>query len=330
MSPDSKKITKHIELQVADGQTPERLDKYLTNHLPHKSRAYIQSLIEASHILVNGKSVKSSFKVSPAEHIDIYLQPRPPIDVIPEKIPLDIVYEDDAILVVNKPAGMVVHPAPGHYSGTLVNGLLAGPLSNITDFGENLRPGIVHRLDQDTSGLLVVAKNDETHAALARQFAHKTAHRNYQAVLWGCPKKDTQVISTFLSRDPKDRRKIKASEKDGKWAVTHLKVVARYRLVSLVTCHLETGRTHQIRVHTAHIGHPVVGDPVSGGRRQAINGLGQDDTARAVEYLKVMKRQALHAYRLELIHPASKKNISFEAPLPEDFVALLAFLQAEL
>lgn len=326
----SEKVTKHIELKVSEGQSSERIDKYLANLLPNKSRAYIQSLVESKNILVNGKSIKSSYKVSPSEHIDIYLQQRPPIDLIPEKIPLNIIYEDSVILVVNKPPGMVVHPGPGHYSGTLVNGLLAGPLSNITDWGENIRPGIVHRLDKDTSGLLVVAKNDEAHAALARQFAQKTAHRNYQAIIWGLPKKDVQVINSYLTRDSRDRRKIKASEHAGKWAVTHLKVIARYQLVSLVECHLETGRTHQIRVHVSHIGHPVVGDPDYGGRRQAINGLGQGDTARAVEYLKIMKRQALHAYRLELIHPTLNKNISFEAPLPEDFVNLLEEVQSDV
>ncbi|MFQ5629480.1 MAG: RluA family pseudouridine synthase, partial [bacterium] len=325
-----EKITKHIEFTVADAQAPERIDKYLANLLPNKSRAYIQSLIESNHILVNGSAVKASHKVSPGEHIDVYLQQRPPIDVVAEKMHLDIIYEDDALLIVNKPAGMVVHPAPGHYTGTLVNGLLAGPLSNVTDLEDNLRPGIVHRLDKDTSGLLVVAKNDEVHAALARQFSQKTAYRSYQAIIWGQPKKNQQTISTFLIRDPKNRRKIKASVNDGKWAVTHLKAIERFRLVSHIELRLETGRTHQIRVHTSHIGHPVVGDPVYGGRRQAITSLGQGDTARAVDYLRIMKRQALHAYQLAFVHPELKKELTFQAPLPEDFVQLLDEAKSEL
>ena len=173
----SEKITKYIEHIVAEGQSPVRIDKYLTRLLPQKSRAYIQSLITSEHILVNGRPVKASHKVSPAEQIDIFLQQRPPIDVRPEKMALDIVYEDEALLVVNKPAGMVVHPGPGHAGGTLVNGLLYGPLSGAFESPENLRPGIVHRLDKETSGLLVVAKNDEIHAALAKQFSQKTAFR---------------------------------------------------------------------------------------------------------------------------------------------------------
>lgn len=324
-----ERVTKYLSFLVPPGQQPERIDKYLANHLPNKSRAYIQSLIETENVLVHGKAVKASHKVLPGEVIDVYLQQRPPIDVIPENIPLDIVYEDDALLVVNKPPGMVVHPAPGHYTGTLVNGLLFGPLAHVGDVLGNLRPGIVHRLDKETSGLIVVAKNDETHAALARQFSRKTARRHYQAIVWGHPTPQQRTIESYLIRDPRDRRRIKVSNAEGKWAVTHLQVVEQFKLTSLLSLQLETGRTHQIRVHLSHIGHPVVGDPVYGGRRQAITGLSQGDTARGVAYLQVMKRQALHAAELEFVHPVRQTVVRFEAPAPSDFEALLEMLRAE-
>ena len=326
----SEKITRHIEHTVADGQKPERIDKYLTRILPSKSRAYIQSLIESENILVDQKVIKASHKVAPQQSISIYLKQRPPIDVVPEKIKIDIIFEDEHILVVNKPAGRVVHPAPGNYTGTLVNGLLYGPLSGAFGKSDNLRPGIVHRLDKETSGLLVLAKNDEIHAALAKQFSQKTAFRNYQAIIWGQPQKAELTVSTFIKRDSRDRKKMAAHESAGKWAVTHMRTPKQYRLATHVQLQLETGRTHQIRVHMAHIGHPVLGDPAYGGRRQAMSGYNQGDTARAISYLKIMQRQALHAYQLTLTHPISQQTIHFEAPLPPDFVQLLDMFESEL
>ncbi|MDQ7051556.1 MAG: RluA family pseudouridine synthase [candidate division KSB1 bacterium] len=323
----TEEIKKHLQIKIPRHQSPQRIDKYLAQHLPDISRAYIQYLIQTQSILVNGKPVKPSHKVVPSERIDVYLTSKPGPEVLPEDIPLDIVYEDEALLVVNKPAGMVVHPAFANYTGTLVNALLYHYQQNLSSLGGSDRPGIVHRLDKDTSGLMVVAKNDKVHAELARQFSEKTASRKYLAVVWGKLPHREQTVSNYLARSPKNRLKMTVVQEGGKWAVTHIRVIEQFSLAALVEARLETGRTHQIRVHMAYIGHPVLGDPIYGGRRHAITGLSQDKTAFAVQLLRFMPRQALHAYELQLIHPLQGKDMIFEAPLPEDMQKLLAVLR---
>ncbi len=322
--------SQQFEFAVPQNQKLERLDKYLVARFPQKSRAYLQSLINSDDVQINGRSAKASHKVSPGEKITLVLRERPPIEAQPEKIPLDIIFEDEDILVVNKAAGMVVHPAYMNTTGTLVNALLYHCQNALSQSNGPHRPGIVHRLDKDTSGLLVVAKNDEAHAALAEQFKQKTAFRRYQAVVWGDIAEDSGTISTFLKRNPGDRRKMMITDdEEGKWAVTHFEVSQKFRMTTHLFLNLETGRTHQIRVHLAHIGLPVLGDPAYGGRKSGLTGLNKSATLAGMEYLKMMPRQALHAFELKLIHPKQKVELSFQAPLPEDFEKLLAFLQAE-
>ena len=319
-----------LEFQIAENQSAERLDRYLANHIAGKSRAYLQALIQAGDVLVDGKIVKPSHKISPGEQVVVRLKDRPaPENIQPENIPLDIIFEDESLLVVNKPAGMVVHPAYANYSGTLVNALMHHYQNGLSTLSGPHRPGIVHRLDKDTSGLLVVAKNDEVHAALSRQFAEKSAARIYTAIVWGHPKEQEMLIETQLIRSQKDRRKMVITEEGGKQAITLARVEEHFHLCSLVELHLRTGRTHQIRVHMAWVGHPVVGDATYGGRRQAIVALNQEKTQAAVEILKMMPRQALHARELRFVHPATGEQMSFGCPVPEDMRLLLAHLQAE-
>jgi len=323
----SENAAKPFEISVPGHQAPERIDKYLTHFLADSSRSFIQFLIENQNVLVNGKPAKASHKVSPGEHIEVFLQKKPPTDVLPEDIPLNIVYEDDDLLVIDKPAGMVVHPAFANYSGTLVNALLHHYQNNLSTVSGSERPGIVHRLDKDTSGLLVVAKTDSMHHLLAKQFANKTAGRVYLAVVWGkLPFSETSIRS-HLARSRKDRRKMVVVPEGGKWAVTHLQVLEQFRLAALVQLRLETGRTHQIRAHMAQIGYPVLGDPMYAGRRQALTGLNHDDTAFAVELLQRMKRQALHARALTFFHPKLRRELTFESPLPDDMQELLELLR---
>ncbi len=318
---------KQLEIVVPKNQAPERIDKYLTHFLPDSSRSYIQILIQSENVLVNGHPVKPSHKILPEERILVKLKNRPKTEIVPEDIPLDIVYEDEDLLVVNKPAGMVVHPAFANYSGTLVNALLHHYQKELSTLGGEYRPGIVHRLDKDTSGLLVVAKNDHIHAALAKQFSEKQAGRRYIAVVWGRLPHDHQTIQTYLARSQKDRRKMVVVQEPGKWAVTHIKVLERFSLATLIEANLETGRTHQIRVHMAYIGHPILGDATYGGRRHAITGLSHEKTAKAIALLKMMPRQALHAFELRFFHPSLQKEMSFTSPLPEDIQRLVEKLR---
>ena len=323
----SENEVKPLEITVPAHQAPERIDKYLTHFLADTSRSFIQFLIDNQKVLVSGKPAKASHKVSPGEHIEVFLLKKPPTDILPENIPLDIVYEDDDLLVIDKPAGMVVHPAFANTSGTLVNALLHHYQNHLSTVSGTDRPGIVHRLDKDTSGLLVVAKSDNMHHLLAKQFAEKTAGRTYLAVAWGKLPFPETTIRSFLARSQKDRRKMVVVQDSGKWAVTHLKVLESFRLAALVQLRLETGRTHQIRAHMAQIGYPVLGDPMYGGRRQALTGLNHDDTAFAVELLQHMQRQALHARALTFYHPKLRRELTFESPLPDDMRQLLELLR---
>ena len=280
-----------------------RIDKVLTSLEPKITRSQLKNLINDGHVTVNGQAVKPKYKVQAGDKISL-VKPEPQsLELTPENIPLDIVYEDDDVIVVNKPQGMVVHPAPGHPDHTLVNALLYhSPLSTING---TFRPGIVHRIDKDTSGLLMVAKNDLAHQSLAEQLRNKTNKREYLALVYGQIKEDEGTIDAPLGRNPQDRKK-QAVVKGGRHAVTHFKVIKRYDNFTLVKCILETGRTHQIRVHMKYIGHPLVGDPLYGPRKV----IGKNG-------------QFLHAALLGFKHPRTGKEMVFEAPLPENFQKML-------
>lgn len=325
VQPESGSETVRV-FRVAAQQSKNRLDKYLTQFFPALTRTRIQQLINDGFITVDGEALKPSHRVSPGESIAVRLAAPPPSEVIPEAIPLRVIYEDQYLIVVDKPAGMVVHPACGHPSGTLANALLYhyATLSQMSGQG---RPGIVHRLDKDTSGLLVAARDDQTHAALSAQFKQKSTEREYVAVVWGHPQPSPGTVSSFLIRSRSDRRKIVVSPNQGKWAVTRYEMTERFRHLSLVRLQLETGRTHQIRVHLAHLGHPVFGDPVYGGRKSKIAGLNTEDTRILVEWLQNFKRQALHARVLGFMHPVTKKALHFESELPEDLQELITALR---
>jgi len=313
-------------LRVPGQQQKDRLDKYLTQFLPELTRTRIQQLITDGFITVDGKTIKPSHSISPGEVIQVRVTAPPPSELIPEAIPLRVVYEDPYLIVIDKPAGMVVHPAAGHASGTLANALLYH-YENLSQVSGQSRPGIVHRLDKDTSGLLVAARDDQTHAALSAQFKDKSTEREYVAIVWGHPQPSRGTASSFLARSSSDRRKIVVSPNRGKWAVTHYEMTEKFHHLSLLRVHLETGRTHQIRVHLSHLGHPVFGDPVYAGRRSRITGLNAADTRLLVDLLENFKRQALHARVLGFVHPATKQPLHFESELPKDMQELIAVLR---
>lgn len=291
-----------LELTI-DGKMTGRIDKVLGHHFSQYSRSQLQKWINDGNVKVNGQTVKPKYKLAVGDQVTIEPEKPQKIDLEPEDIPLDIVYEDDDVIVVNKPQGMVVHPAPGHPDHTLVNALLYhSPLSTIN--GE-FRPGIVHRIDKDTSGLLMVAKNDMAHRSLAAQLKAKTNEREYVALVHGVIKEDQGTIDAPLGRSLKDRKK-QAVVPDGRHAVTHFKVLKRYRHYTLVSCRLETGRTHQIRVHMKYIGHPLAGDPLYGPRKTLPG-----------------KGQYLHARLLGFKHPRTGKQMTFTTPLPAYFQKML-------
>ena len=294
-----------VKLTV-DAALTGRIDKVLGHHLKQFSRSQIQKWVTDGNVTVNGQPVKPKYKLVVGDQVVVSPEAPQKIDLEPENIPLDIVYEDDDVLVVNKPQGMVVHPAPGHPNHTLVNALLYhSPLSTIN--GE-FRPGIVHRIDKDTSGLLMVAKNDMAHRSLAAQLKAKTNQREYVALVHGVIKQEAGTIDAPIGRSRKDRKK-QAIVSDGRHAVTHFKVLKRYRHYTLVSCRLETGRTHQIRVHMKSIGHPLAGDPLYGPRKTLPG-----------------KGQYLHARELGFKHPRTGKQLLFTAPLPDYFQRILDHL----
>jgi 23S rRNA pseudouridine1911/1915/1917 synthase len=322
----------HFEIRIPAGQMKERLDVYMTNHTENATRNKVQEAIKNGEVLVNGKTIKPSYVILPNDLITVdLLRPDPP-EVKAEAIPLEIVYEDDFLLVVNKPAGMVTHPAYKNYSGTLVNALMhhSEKLSQLHAEDDEefdiVRPGIVHRLDKDTSGLLVVAKDETTHQKLAKQFAAKTSEREYNAIVWGKFKQNSGVIDAPLGRSKSDRKKITVIA-GGKNAVTEYEVIEQFEYLALLKIHLRTGRTHQIRVHLAHIHHPVFGDGTYGGREIVVGGIEGKKKAEVKNLLEIMPRQALHAKKLGFVHPHTKKMIRFESELPEDMKAVLAFLR---
>lgn len=288
----------------------ERLDKTVAQAL-NLSRSRIKELLEDDRILVNGSVEKPSYQVQEEDQIQVDLPEAEEVEILPEPMDLDIVYEDQDLVVVNKPKGLVVHPAPGHHSGTLVNGLLAH-CQDLSGINGKLRPGIVHRIDKDTSGLLIICKNDHSHREIAKQLQDKTCHREYVALVHHPFDHDHGTINAPIGRDEKDRQKMAVTAKNSKSAITHFRVLKNYKDYALVSCLLETGRTHQIRVHMQYIGHPVVGDPKYGYRKTM-------DT----------QGQLLHAARIEFIHPSTREKITLEAPLDPIFAKVIEQLDKE-
>ncbi len=316
------------QLSVPDNKIKERLDVFLTRQLPDFSRSQIQQLIKDGQVTILEKVVKSSYQVHPGDQIELQIPPPQKSTHEPENIPLDILYEDENLIIVNKPAGMVVHPACGNYQGTLVNALLYHT-QNLSTFNSKERPGIVHRLDKNTSGLMVVAKDDFTHRHLSDQFANRTLEREYRAIVWGQPEPVTGQIQTFLDRNPNDRTRMHVpKDETGKLAITHYEVLEKFSLFSFLRLKLKTGRTHQIRVHLHHIGHPVFGDNVYGGRLRQIMPLNQVERQFALSLLKIIPYQALHALTLGFLHPVRNEFIRFQSDLPPQFSAVLNAIRA--
>jgi len=302
-----------LELVVTAGETPKRLDLFLANREPALSRAALQRLIQEGRITINGRAVRPSHKIKPGDRIRMEI-PRPePIDLRPEPIPLEILYEDESLLVLNKPAGLVVHPAPGHWSGTLVNALLYhfGSQGTLSTIGGKERPGLVHRLDKETSGVMVIAKTDQAHRALAAQFKQHSITRVYEALVWGKLKKPEGEIELAIGRDTKERKKFSARTARPKASATAYRVAERLgKLATRVELRPRTGRTHQIRVHLAAIGHPLLGDPTYGGRK-----------VKDLDRLTI-PRVMLHARTLGFRHPTTGRALEFVAPIPADMGAL--------
>lgn len=319
-------LYEHYNFTVDKGQSPIRIDKFVTEKVAHATRNKIQHAIEIGHILVNGNSIKSNYKIRPLDEIKVFMdKPLRDTEILPENIPLQILYEDDHLMIIDKPAGMVVHPAHGNWTGTLVNGLVFyfNQLPELP--GNSGRPGLVHRIDKDTSGLLVIAKSEMAMTDLAGQFFHHTIDRTYLALVWGEPSQDEGTINAHVGRSPKDRKVMEAYPDGsyGKHAITHWKVLKRLRYVTLIQCNLETGRTHQIRAHLKYLGHPLFNDAMYGG----------DKIRKGTQFAKyksfihncfdLLPRQALHAMSLGFVHPLTKERLYFESPLPSDFSQVL-------
>ncbi len=302
---------RQIRLEAEEEAVDERLDKYLGSVLPDQSRSWLQKLIKKGAVRVNGKAVKASCRLEAEDQIEIDLQEPEELPIPAEDIPLDILYEDADLLIVNKPKGMVVHPAAGHRTGTLVNAVLYHCRGQLSGINGVLRPGIVHRIDRDTTGALVVCKNDRAHVHVAEQLKEHTITRRYVAVVAGVLMEDEGTVDAPIGRHPADRKRMAAGVKNGKRAVTHYRVLRRMKGHTLIECRLETGRTHQIRVHMASIHHPILGDTVYGASKDPYH----------------LEGQALHARVLGLVHPVTGAYIEVEAPVPEYMQALLEKLE---
>ena len=285
----------------------ERIDKYLSEQLEDMTRSHIQKLIKKNMVRVNGMAVKSNFKLSASDQIEVEIPELKEPDILPENIPLDILYEDQDILVVNKPKGMVVHPAPGHYTGTLVNAIMYHCKDNLSGINGVMRPGIVHRIDMDTTGSLLICKNDRAHQALAEQLKEHSITRKYHAIVHGRLKEDEGTIDKPIGRHPIDRKKMSVHCTNGREAITHYRVLKRFQQFTYIECQLETGRTHQIRVHMSSIGHPILGDQVYGPAKCPYK----------------LQGQTLHAKVLGITHPTTGEYMEFDAPLPDYFQGLL-------
>ena len=290
-------------LKLTADREGERADALLSRLVPDLTRSGVQRLLERGAVTRDGKPVRKNDRPAPGDVLEVVLPDPEPIDVLPQNIPLDVVYEDADVIVVNKPVGLVVHPAPGHPDGTLVNALLYHCGASLSGINGELRPGIVHRIDRDTSGLIIAAKNDKAHLALAAQLQDHSLARTYEAVAVGNLKEDSGTVDAPIGRHPVDRKKMAIDRKNGREAVTHWSVLARYPGYTHVECRLETGRTHQIRVHLASIGHPLLGDTVYGARKPVPGLAGQ----------------CLHARRLRFVHPSTGEDVELECPLPDWF-----------
>lgn len=318
---------KKYKFEIPEGKKKERIDLFLTNSIENATRNKIQKLIEANLVFVNKKIVKQNYKIQPLDIIEVTIPISPrPEKALPEPIPLNIIYEDEYLLIVNKPAGMVSHPAFGNYTGTLVNALLYHT-NKLSTINTQVRPGIVHRLDKDTSGLLVVAKDDYTHSKLAKQFSTHSIEREYWSVVWGKFKNKKGEINKNIVRSKSDRKKFTVSDDEGKSAITFYEVLEEFEFTTLLKLKLKTGRTHQIRVHLSSIGHPVFGDETYGGRKIVYDNQSGKQKQRVDNLLEIMKRQALHAKTLGFIHPFTKEYLHFESELPNDFKLLLEKLK---
>ncbi len=321
MNTESTSLPYTVGVVAADAGT--RLDKFLSEHLADLSRSRIKTLITGGHVHLSGAKVTDpSRRVKSGEHFEIFVPPVKPAVPAGQKIDLEIAYEDDDLIVIDKPAGLVVHPAPGNPDRTLVNALIAHCGDSLSGIGGEARPGIVHRLDKDTSGLMVAAKNDQAHHFLAEQFATHSLERAYQTVVWGMPGRKTGKVEGNIGRNTRNRKKMAVVKRGGKRAVTRYKLIKPVGdWASLIECRLETGRTHQIRVHMASIGHAVIGDPLYGGKdaKRFTQKVSQSFQASVSE----LNRQALHAYLIGFIHPKTGQKVTFESPLPRDILSLL-------
>lgn len=296
-----------IPIRLTADREGERLDQFLARSLEGLTRSAAQRLLEEGAVTRGGAALKKNDRTTPGDVLEVLLSDPEPVDILPQNIPLDVVYEDADVIVVNKPVGMVVHPAPGHPDGTLVNALLYHCENSLSGINGKLRPGIVHRIDRDTSGLIIAAKNDAAHLALAAQLQDHSMYREYEAVCVGNLKQENGTIDAPIGRHPVDRKKMCVEPKQGRRAVTHWSVLGRYPGYTHIQCRLETGRTHQIRVHLASVGHPILGDTVYGAKKPAHGLVGQ----------------CLHARRLSFVHPRTGERLTVEGPLPDYFTALL-------
>ena len=304
-------MSRDINITVTPEEAGQRIDRLLSEKLPDFTRSAITKLISDGNVKIDGRLVAKNYKCREADEIYLFVPDAKPLEIKAENIPLDIVYEDDDLLVVNKAKGMVVHPANGNYEGTLVNALLYHCGDSLSGINGVIRPGIVHRIDKDTSGLLIVAKNDMAHLGLAEQIKEHSFHRAYQAVAYGNFKEDSATVNAPIGRSPKDRKKMAVTDKNSKSATTHYEVLKRYGDFTHIRCVLETGRTHQIRVHMAYIGHPLAGDSVYGPKKviTSLNG------------------QCLHAGELGFVHPRTQEYMQFKTDLPDYFTAFLKRLE---
>jgi 23S rRNA pseudouridine1911/1915/1917 synthase len=313
---------RRLQFRVEEAEAGRRLDRFLQERIPDHSRSALQRLIKKGLVLVAGASGKGGRSLKPGETVEITLPAPEPLELEPEDIPVEIVYEDEHLAVINKPAGLVVHPAVGNRTGTLVHALLFH-LGDLSGIGGKLRPGIVHRLDKDTSGLMLVAKSDPAHTALVAAIAAREVKREYLALVWGELSEAEGLVDAPLGRDPQERKRIAVLPEKGKPARTHYSRIDSFRGFDYIRLELDTGRTHQIRVHMAHIGHPVFGDPLYGGRRARLRSRKREEQLLDRELLAIMPRQALHAWRLGFTHPITGAEQRFEAPPPEEMRTLL-------